>query len=359
MLEPGLAEDAKLVAEPAAQDVDGETALGIDVDCRAHLGDHRRMPEARMYGGDELEPLCLRSQHRRAGYRFLLQLPAMARNEARRRQSVLEAQLFRLARQVGVVVEAPVRSLRQIADHKAAAAQRHPISESHGHMRILGTSPEPLRARRHHFEDAIAWNDAGPAVSRGRPCEIGARSVGRVRPRGDPLLLCVGGGALVDQRQQQVAVRLHPAVGDDVPLLAVPLDDLASAAALVVLDGELERLLEADRADLLETRVVEVEMLEPPLGLLPVDRADAELLLRGADRLDRDDPFVEAGVVVDGAEALQVLEVALALVDDLGLDLLGDLEIRPGGERRRSRDSPWRPRPPAARPPRNPTRRRR
>src|SRR5882724_3199947 len=48
-------------------------------------------------------------------------------------------------------------------------------------------------------------------------------------------------------------------VGDDVPLLAVPLLDEHGAAALVVLAGDLDGMREALRADLLEALLGEVE----------------------------------------------------------------------------------------------------
>src|ERR1700682_2331700 len=52
MVEPGFAERTKLILEPARQDVDGEAALRIDVDRRAHLRDHGRVPEACMNRAD-------------------------------------------------------------------------------------------------------------------------------------------------------------------------------------------------------------------------------------------------------------------------------------------------------------------
>src|ERR1700691_1250154 len=61
MVEPGFAERAKLILEPARQDVDGEAALRIDVDRRAHLRNHSRVPESGMHRADQFEALGLGS----------------------------------------------------------------------------------------------------------------------------------------------------------------------------------------------------------------------------------------------------------------------------------------------------------
>jgi hypothetical protein len=137
VVEPGFAEGAKLILEPARQDVDGEAALRIDVDRRAHFRNHGRVPEAGMHRTDQFEAFGLGSEHRGAGDRLLLQFPAMARDESGRRQPVFEPKLFSRLREACVVVEAPVGSLRNVADDETTAAERHPISKANGHDTLL------------------------------------------------------------------------------------------------------------------------------------------------------------------------------------------------------------------------------
>src|ERR1700722_1919031 len=163
MIEPGFAERAKLVLEPARQDVDGEAALRVDVDRRAHLRDHGRVPESGMNGADQFEPLGLGSENRGAGDRLLLQFPAVACDEASRRQPVFEPKLFSRLREAGVVVEAPVGSLRNVADDETAAAERHPVSKANGH--------DAIPCGRVKRFSAAPWMPAQPGRSR-RPDRI-------------------------------------------------------------------------------------------------------------------------------------------------------------------------------------------
>ena len=100
--------------------------------------------------------------------------------------------------------------------------------------------------------------------------------------------------------------------------------------------ARLERRHEADRAELLQARLVEVEMLERPLHLLAGHRpALAEMLLSHAHRFRGDDAEHDAAVVVDGADPRLVLHFALALRVNVLADLLdhrvfrsGDVEAR-------------------------------
>src|SRR5439155_265010 len=84
----------------------------------------------------------------------------------------------------------------------------------------------------------------------------------------------------------------------------------ARAAALVIHAGNLDRLHEADCAELLQALVVDVEVLQSPAHLLAGHRlALAEALLRLAHRLGGQDAPQHAAVVVDRAEARLVLEL--------------------------------------------------
>src|SRR5262249_30537823 len=115
--------------------------------------------------------------------------------------------------------------------------------------------------------------------------------------RSDSLLLRVGGRGLLDQRADHGLVRWDP-VGDQLPLLPVPLLELHRAAPLVVHAGGLERLEEVVRAQVPDPFLVEVQILQSPADFLPGQRPLSELGLRGADRLGVQDPVDDAAVVV-------------------------------------------------------------
>src|SRR6266498_4625092 len=146
--------------------------------------------------------------------------------------------------------------------------------------------------------------------------------------RRDPFLLGVGGRGLLDHRAHDRLVRLDP-VGDDVPLLAVPLLELDRAAPLVIHAGDLDRLQESNGAELLQALLVDVQVLQAPAHLLASERLLAELRLGGADRLRVQDAVNDAPVVIDRAETREVLQVPLvpARVAIL-LDVLENREIR-------------------------------
>src|SRR5689334_19495833 len=146
--------------------------------------------------------------------------------------------------------------------------------------------------------------------------------------RRDALLLGVLRRVLLHLRAHELAVGLHP-VADHLPLGAVPLLELHQPGAFVVEAGDLERRHEAGGAELLQTLRVDVQVLDAPAHLLAGARlALPELLPREADRLDGDDARHDAARVVDRAEARLVLELSLALVVDVLLDVLHHREAR-------------------------------
>src|SRR5215468_9122097 len=99
-------------------------------------------------------------------------------------------------------------------------------------------------------------------------------------PWSDAFFLGVFRRGLLDHRSHDRLVRADP-VGDGVPLVAIPLQELHRAAALVVHARHLERLHEPGRAERFQLLVVDVEMLEAPADLVACHRlALAELLLR-------------------------------------------------------------------------------
>src|SRR6516165_5001031 len=121
--------------------------------------------------------------------------------------------------------------------------------------------------------------------------------------RSDVLFLRVGGRRLLDHRTHELAIGLDP-VGDNLPLVAVPLQELDRAASLMVGAGDLERLHETGCTELLEPRLADLQVLDAPAHLLGCDRlALAVLRLRGADGFDSDNAMHDAAVVVDRADA--------------------------------------------------------
>ncbi|MCY1369958.1 hypothetical protein D9M69_570260 [compost metagenome] len=92
--------------------------------------------------------------------------------------------------------------------------------------------------------------------------------------------------------------------------------------------GQLQRLHQALGTQRLQSRVVQAQVLEAPAHLLAGKRLLAELLLGDTHGLDVEDAVDHAEVVVDGAEAFGIGQVALALVHHLLLDAL---QYREGG----------------------------
>src|SRR5712692_3718220 len=100
----------------------------------------------------------------------------------------------------------------------------------------------------------------------------------------DSLLLRVRGRRVFDHRTDDRLVRLDP-VGDQLPLLAVPLLELDRSTAFVVRAGNLDRLQEVVGAELLQALLVQVQVLQAPAHLLARQRLLSKLRLRCADRL--------------------------------------------------------------------------
>src|SRR5258708_3693505 len=122
---------------------------------------------------------------------------------------------------------------------------------------------------------------------------------------------------------QHLAVGLDP-VGDEFPVLAVPLLDADVALALVVGAGEPDRHdepLGAERGDALRR---DVEVLVAPLYLLALQGLLAELLLRGADRLEVVDR-VDDTAVVERLADLVLGAMPAALLIDVFQDVLHHL----------------------------------
>src|SRR5215470_7877391 len=137
-----------------------------------------------------------------------------------------------------------------------------------------------------------------------------------------------------DLRPDNVAHRRDPS-GHDLPLLAVPLLDQHRPVALVVLAGDLDRVREALHAELVQSLLRQVEMLESPTDLLAREHLVAVLAHRRADRLDGEHGVGDAAIVERRAHVF-LLPGALALVVDVLADVLEDLEAGARGVERRA-----------------------
>src|SRR5687768_7087835 len=132
--------------------------------------------------------------------------------------------------------------------------------------------------------------------------------------RRDALFFRVLRSGGLDHGAHDRLVGLDP-VGDHVPLASVPLQELDRAAALVVHAGNLERLHQPDRAELLQAFVVDIQVLDAPADLLAGHRlALAEARLRGADGFRGNDAGDDAARVINGPYARGVFQIALALL---------------------------------------------
>src|SRR6202158_3801754 len=171
----------------------------------------------------------------------------------------------------------------------------------------------------------VSWN----AAQRFRATLRQVLRLLRTVARSDVLLLRVFRRRLLDHCAHELLVRLDP-VGDHLPLVAVPLLELYRAAAFVIGAGHLRRLHEVVAAELLQSRVADLEVLDPPPHLLSGQRLLAVLFLRLADRLDRHDAVDDAPVVVDRTDARLVFHLTLTLGINVLLDLLDHREVGAG-----------------------------
>src|SRR5262249_29184661 len=130
----------------------------------------------------------------------------------------------------------------------------------------------------------------------------------------------------LDLRPHHVAHRLDP-LRDDRPFLAVPLLNEERAVALVVVARHLDRVREALQAELIESLLRQVEVLEAPSHLLAGGRSVAELGHGRPDGLDREHR-VDDATVVERRSDVFLLRRSLPLVVDVLDDVLVGLEPR-------------------------------
>src|SRR5581483_4664742 len=176
-------------------------------------------------------------------------------------------------------------------------------------------------------DEALVWRRRAAALPRPPAVLLSLRQasalLGAVARR-DVLLLGVLLRVLLDHRRQELLVG-RVVVGDDLPVLAVPLLDAGLVCALVVMAGELDGLQHAFEAERLQAVSREVEVLEAPAHLLAGERLVAELPLCSADRLDAQHGVDETAVVEHLGEV--VLGRCLALGEDELLEVLVHLEL--------------------------------
>ncbi len=129
VLEPRLAEADELVLQPAGDDVDGGAAVGHVIGRDDPLGEHARVPEARVHGGDHLEPLGREQEAERERGRLVLLVGAVGRGVPHLAEGVVEAVALGELRDADVEVEVEVGALLDVARHEAARDVRDPVGE--------------------------------------------------------------------------------------------------------------------------------------------------------------------------------------------------------------------------------------
>src|SRR5204862_1462862 len=172
------------------------------------------------------------------------------------------------------------------------------------------TQPPSRRKPGSTFQPAKRLK-SGSRLPPGRQCRGPGSRLPRLPPN-SALLAVVGRQVLflrvflrrrLDHRPHDFLVRLDP-VRDELPGLPVPLKDAGAAAAGMVLAGHLGRPQQPFEAELLERIGGQVEVFETPADLLAGQWLLAELALRGAHRLDREQRIDDAAIVKDGADIL-------------------------------------------------------
>src|SRR5437879_4401947 len=141
-------------------------------------------------------------------------------------------------------------------------------------------------------------------------------SLFRAVARLDVLLRGILRGNFVDERFGLGLVGRVP-VRDDFPALAVPLLYAPVPRALMVGAGNPDRLQHALEAEILDTCIREVEVLQTPADLLARQRLLAELFLRLADRLDPEHGVHHAAVVEDLADLAGLRRPLVPCIDVL------------------------------------------
>ena len=129
MVQPWLADGAKLALEPAGHHVDGDAARGELVDACQLLGCQYRRPGSGQDRGDHLEFFGGGQQRVADGYRLVLVVSAIAGGEADLRKRVLEPGTLGNLRQLAVVIDVPAGALFDLADNEATADVRNPVGE--------------------------------------------------------------------------------------------------------------------------------------------------------------------------------------------------------------------------------------
>src|SRR5579883_899370 len=143
--------------------------------------------------------------------------------------------------------------------------------------------------------------------------------LGALRPTGARCGILLGGR--VDQREDLVLHRLDP-VGILDPGVAVPFGDIGRMVAAVIAARDAERTREADHAELVEARLVDVERFEPAPHVLAGDDLPAGELLRIADALGDDHRVEHAAAVEVLADIGLGGDLAPTLVDHVLDDVL-------------------------------------
>src|SRR5262249_37768803 len=146
--------------------------------------------------------------------------------------------------------------------------------------------------------------------------------------RHNALFLRIIKGRVLVHFGQHCPIRLNP-IGDEFPVLPVPLLDAHLAVAFVVITRQCNRHHQPVGAQLCDALRSDVEMFVAPLNLFALERLLAEFGLGGADRLKIVD-CVDSATVVEYLADLLSRRVTAIRVIDIFEDVLDHGIVLPG-----------------------------
>ena len=129
VFQPRESELRVLVLEPAADDVHRGAAVGELVSGQDVLRQHRRLPQARVHGRNDLETLGREQQRKTDRGRLVLLSCAVARQVTHLAEGVLEPDALRRLGESHVVLVVPRRALLDVRDDQSPADIGDPVRE--------------------------------------------------------------------------------------------------------------------------------------------------------------------------------------------------------------------------------------
>lgn len=119
----------RLAAEPARDNIDGDTPASQVIDGGNLFGQNVRMPGTGQNRGDDPHFFGRCQQRVADDHRLMLEFGTIAGGEANLRQGIFKAGLLGDLRQFAVVVDVPAGALLDIADGEATADVGYPLGE--------------------------------------------------------------------------------------------------------------------------------------------------------------------------------------------------------------------------------------